>query len=138
MKLFNSLFLIILFTTLNMSVIQAQSREEINFRSPLDIPLYLSGNFSELRSNHFHAGIDIKTQSVEGKAVYAVEDGYVARIKISTSGYGKAIYISEFQKTISPNSMVRNAMTMDAEAQQTLAPGEMQVSARVNVSFELN
>jgi len=51
---------------------------------------------------------------------------------------GKAIYISEFQKTISPNSMLRNAITMDAEAQQTLAPGEMQVSVRVNVSFELN
>jgi len=51
---------------------------------------------------------------------------------------GKAIYISEFQKTISPNSMLRNTITMDAETQQTLAPGEMQVSVRVNVSFVLN
>jgi uncharacterized protein len=51
---------------------------------------------------------------------------------------GKAIYISEFQKTISPNSMLRNTMTMDTETQQTLAPGEMQVSVRVNVSFVLN
>lgn len=93
MKLFRSLFLFIFFTTLNVTVIQAQNEEKTNFRSPLDIPLYLSGNFSELRSNHFHTGIDIKTQSAEGKAVYAVEDGYVARIKISTSGYGKAIYI---------------------------------------------
>ena len=93
MKLFRSLFFFIFVTTLNVPEIQAQNEEKINFRSPLDIPLYLSGNFSELRSNHFHTGIDIKTQSVEGKAVYAVEDGYVARIKISTSGYGKAIYI---------------------------------------------
>ena len=93
MKLFRSLFLFIFFTTLNVTVIQAQNEEKTNFRSPLDIPLYLSGNFSELRGNHFHSGIDIKTLSVEGKAVYAVEDGYVSRIKISTSGYGKAIYI---------------------------------------------
>jgi uncharacterized protein len=51
---------------------------------------------------------------------------------------GKAIYISEFQKTISPNSMLRNTITMDTETQQTLAPGEMQVNVRVNVSFVLN
>ena len=63
------------------------------FRSPLDIPLYLAGNFGELRSNHFHTGIDIKTQGVEGKAVYSIYEGYISRIKISTGGYGKAIYI---------------------------------------------
>ena len=93
MKLFKSLILFILFATLNVPFSRAQNEKTIIFRSPLDIPLYLSGNFSELRGNHFHSGIDIKTQSVEGKAVYAVEDGYIARIKISTSGYGKAIYI---------------------------------------------
>lgn len=64
------------------------------FRSPLDIPLQLSGNFGELRPNHFHAGFDFKTNQKEGLNVYAVGDGYVSRIKISTSGYGKAIYIT--------------------------------------------
>jgi len=73
--------------------IRAQNIADAKFRSPLDIPLFLAGNFGELRSNHFHTGIDIKTQGAEGKAVYGVEDGYVSRIKISTSGYGKAIYI---------------------------------------------
>lgn len=63
------------------------------FRSPLDIPLLLSGNFGELRNNHFHSGLDIKTQGVEGKNVYAVADGYVSRIKIMPNGYGKIIYI---------------------------------------------
>lgn len=63
------------------------------FRSPLDIPLLLSGNFGELRNNHFHSGLDIKTQSVEGKNVYAIADGYVSRIKIMPNGYGKIIYI---------------------------------------------
>ena len=64
------------------------------FRSPLGIPLYLSGTFGELRSNHFHSGIDIKTGGTEGKNVYAVADGYVSRIKVSTGGYGKALYIT--------------------------------------------
>ncbi|CAM3756669.1 M23 family metallopeptidase [Flavobacterium gelidilacus] len=64
------------------------------FISPLDIPLDVSGAFGELRSNHFHTGLDLKTKGVEGLPVYAVADGYVSRIKISTWGYGKAIYVT--------------------------------------------
>jgi murein DD-endopeptidase MepM/ murein hydrolase activator NlpD len=64
------------------------------FRAPLDIPLQLAGNFGELRNNHFHAGFDLRTQQKEGFNVYAAADGYVSRIKISTYGYGKAIYIT--------------------------------------------
>ena len=64
------------------------------FRSPLDIPLFLSGTFGELRGNHFHTGLDFKTQQKEGLNVYAAADGYISRIKISTWGYGKAIYIT--------------------------------------------
>lgn len=65
-----------------------------DFRLPLDIPMQLAGNFGELRPNHFHAGLDFKTNQREGLNVYAVADGYVSRIKISTYGYGKAIYIT--------------------------------------------
>ena len=54
---------------------------------------YLAGTFGELRSNHFHSGIDIKTGGREGLNVYAAADGYVSRIKIQVHGYGKAIYI---------------------------------------------
>ncbi|NER09028.1 Peptidase family M23 [Muriicola jejuensis] len=64
------------------------------FRSPLDIPLILAGTFGELRSNHFHSGIDIKTQQREGLPVYAIADGTVTRIKVSHWGYGKALYIA--------------------------------------------
>ncbi|MBF6609317.1 MAG: M23 family metallopeptidase [Flavobacterium sp.] len=64
------------------------------FRSPMDIPLQLSGNFGELRTNHFHAGLDFRTQQKEGLNIYAAAEGYVSRIKISTYGYGKAIYIT--------------------------------------------
>ena len=64
------------------------------FRSPLDIPLVLSGSFGELRTNHFHSGIDIKTNGEIGKRIYAVADGYISRIKVSPVGYGNAIYIT--------------------------------------------
>lgn len=64
------------------------------FSPPLDIPMQLSGNFGELRPNHFHAGFDLKTLQREGLKVYAVADGYISRIKISTFGNGKAIYIT--------------------------------------------
>ena len=64
------------------------------FEKPLDIPLILSGTFGELRSNHFHSGMDIKTQKRTGFNVYASAEGYVSRIKISHWGYGKALYIT--------------------------------------------
>jgi murein DD-endopeptidase MepM/ murein hydrolase activator NlpD len=64
------------------------------FQSPLAIPLDISGSFAELRSNHFHSGLDFKTSGVEGLPVFATGDGYVSRIKISPFGYGKAIYIT--------------------------------------------
>jgi murein DD-endopeptidase MepM/ murein hydrolase activator NlpD len=64
------------------------------FRSPMDIRLLLSGTFGEIRSNHFHSGIDIKTGGVEGKAVYAIADGYVSRIKVSAYGFGKVFYVN--------------------------------------------
>jgi len=72
----------------------SQTNYPKDFRPPLDIPMQLSGNFGELRPNHFHAGLDFKTQQKEGFPVYAVGDGYISRIKISTYGYGKAIYIT--------------------------------------------
>jgi hypothetical protein len=64
------------------------------FRSPLDIPMQLAGNFGELRPNHFHAGFDFRTMQREGLNIYAVADGYVSRIKISTFGNGKTLYVT--------------------------------------------
>ncbi len=64
------------------------------FRSPLDIPLILAGTFGELRSNHFHSGIDIKTQQRQGLPVYAIGDGTVTRIKVALWGYGKVLYVA--------------------------------------------
>jgi murein DD-endopeptidase MepM/ murein hydrolase activator NlpD len=64
------------------------------FGLPLDIPIQLSGNFGELRPNHFHAGFDFKTLQREGLEVRSVSEGYISRIKISSFGNGKAIYIT--------------------------------------------
>ena len=60
---------------------------------PLDIPLVLSGTFAELRGNHFHGGIDIKTQGRSGLRINAVADGYVSRVAVSPYGYGNALYL---------------------------------------------
>lgn len=68
-------------------------QEKVEFDNPLRIPINASGNFGELRGTHFHAGLDIKTQQRIGLPVYAPADGYVSRIKVSTWGYGKALYI---------------------------------------------
>ena len=64
------------------------------YPAPFDFPIYLSATFGELRSNSFHAGVDIKTQGVEGKKVKAVADGYVSRIAVSPFGYGNVVYIT--------------------------------------------
>ena len=64
------------------------------FRNPLNIPIQLASNVGELRQNHFHMGLDIRTQSRENLPVFASADGYISRIKIEKYGYGKAIYIT--------------------------------------------
>jgi hypothetical protein len=63
------------------------------FISPLKIPIFLSASFGELRADHFHSGIDIKTEGVTGKEVIASDDGYVYLLLVSPGGYGRAIFI---------------------------------------------
>jgi len=79
-----------------LSFAQIDKYKDVNFRSPLDIPLVLAGNFGELRSNHFHTGIDIKTERRIGLNVRSVEDGYVSRIRVSPWGYGHVVYIDHY------------------------------------------
>jgi murein DD-endopeptidase MepM/ murein hydrolase activator NlpD len=64
------------------------------FANPLKIPILLAANFGELRQNHFHMGLDIRTEGRQNLPVYASADGYVARIKIEPFGFGQAIYIN--------------------------------------------
>ncbi|MEO1050579.1 MAG: M23 family metallopeptidase [Bacteroidota bacterium] len=54
----------------------------------------LSGTMGEIRSNHFHSGIDVRTGGQIGLPIYAAADGYVSRVAVKTGGYGKAIYLA--------------------------------------------
>ena len=81
------------FCALNLVTAVAFSQEKPNFIHPMDLPLEVAGNFMELRSNHFHSGLDMKTGGRIGQPVKAVADGWISRIKISPWGYGKAVYI---------------------------------------------
>lgn len=71
------------------------------FSSPLDIPLTIAGSFGELRTDHFHAGVDFKTEGVIGKNILSVADGYVSRVKISLWGYGKSVYVTHSNGLVS-------------------------------------
>ena len=68
--------------------------DSLGFVSPVDHVIRLTGNFMELRPNHFHAGIDIKsTNGQPGDVIRTVHDGYISRIKIQSGGYGNVLYI---------------------------------------------
>ncbi len=53
----------------------------------------LAGGLGDLRSNHFHAGLDIRTQQREGLPVYAAAEGYVYKVAVQRTGYGNVIYL---------------------------------------------
>ena len=87
--------IILYFLFISISLCNGQSPYPQNyFTSPLDITLVVSGTFAELRSNHFHSGLDLKTKGTEGLSLRTAAAGYVSRIKISRYGYGKALYIT--------------------------------------------
>jgi len=64
------------------------------FRYPLNIPARLNANFGEMRPNHFHMGLDLSTEGRENLPVLAPADGYIARMKIETGGFGRALYVN--------------------------------------------
>lgn len=119
--------------------------------SPMDIPLYLSGNFGELRSNHFHSGIDFKTQGKTGVPVRAVNDGQVSRITVSPYGYGNALYIDHPDGTTSVyghldkfipriDSVVRDSQYVRESFAVTLffQPGELPIQKGERIAYSGN
>jgi len=73
--------------------ISSQVSDRDIFMNPLNGTPSLSASFAELRSDHFHSGIDYKTGGVTGKEIHAADLGYVYRIAVSPGGFGKALYI---------------------------------------------
>lgn len=110
-------------------------------RLPLDLPPVLAGNFGELRPNHFHSGIDFKTQGSTGHAIRSVADGYVSRATVSPWGFGRAVYVvhpesglttvyghleafsDDIDKRVRNEQYARETFTIDLE----FAPGEIPV-----------
>ncbi len=72
----------------------SQENRNSGFIKPMNLPFNLAGSFGEPRKDHFHSGIDIKTNGVEGELIYSIGDGYISRIRVSPYGYGRAIYIT--------------------------------------------
>ncbi len=90
---FKCILIALILTSSCIEVTVAQHASRSGFHPPLNIPLNLSGNFGEFRSNHFHTGIDIKTEGREGLNVFAVTGGWVSRIRVGAYGFGNALYI---------------------------------------------
>lgn len=101
------------------------------FSSPLDIPLTIAGSFGELRTDHFHAGVDFKTEGVIGKNILSVADGYVSRVKISLWGYGKSVYVTHSNGLVSVyahlNSMSKKIDDFVSQAQYDTKTYEIDV-----------
>ena len=76
---------------------QLFGQKTADFILPVDTPVHLAGTFGELRAAHFHTGLDFRTGGDEGKSVCASLDGWVSRIKVSTIGFGKVLYIDHPQ-----------------------------------------
>ena len=89
----------------------AQEKPENPFISPFDFPLLLSGNFGELRANHFHGGVDFKTQGVVGKPIRCIADGYISRVTVTPGGYGQAVYITHNNGYTSVHGHLHRFMT---------------------------
>lgn len=118
------------------------------FINPLDIPITLAGTFGEIRTDHYHTGIDIRTDEREGLPVHAVADGYISRIVVSPYGYGNALYIthpngyitlyghlSRFNTTIS--NFVKSKQYAEEKYTQdiTVAAGQFNVKQGDTIAF---
>src|ERR1700712_2701384 len=76
------------------NIVQTRQYPQKYFRYPLDLPPSTAGSFGELRPNHFHAGLDFKTNQRPGYPVHAAADGYVARVRVQFGGGGNIVYIA--------------------------------------------
>ena len=123
------------------SILFALNSQEYNLNSPIDLPLNLSGTFGEFRSSHFHYGLDVTTNKKPGYNVYSIDSGSVVRINVSTTGYGKALYINhpngltsvyahlkEFSPKIQEYIKTQQYLNKSYSVQKFINNGEMKVN----------
>src|SRR5471030_206623 len=82
------------FTTQAQGPIRTHEYPKNYFRYPLDLPPKIAGGFGEIRPNHFHAGLDFRTNQRPGYPVHAAADGYVSRVRVQFGGGGNAVYLT--------------------------------------------
>lgn len=125
--------LLLLFLSLAPLHAQYEGIDKDYFEFPLqpEKDSYLSGNMGELRSSHFHAGLDIKTEGKQGLEVLSAAEGYVSRIRVGTGGYGNCIYIQHPNGTSTVYAHLRNFN--DVLAQYTLEEQYKRKSFSVNL-----
>ena len=98
MRIFSTIF----FLFCVFLIVNAQEAVKYSgFIAPVKPPFSFSGGFGELRTNHFHTGLDFRTGGAIGKPIYAVKDGYVSRVNVSPTGYGLALYLDHPDGTTS-------------------------------------
>lgn len=92
------LFLCLLIIAIKPAHAQDEVRSQVYpqgyFRYPLDLPPSTAGSFGELRANHFHSGLDFRTNQRIGYPVHAPADGWVSRLRVQFGGFGNAVYIT--------------------------------------------
>ena len=151
MKLFPFFLLLVLLLAISAGTPAQKTYPKNYFRSPVDYGITLSGSFGEVRKNHFHSGLDIRTGGVTGKPVYAIADGYVQRIFVSPAGFGKALYVvhpngytsvyghldrfnSRIGKWVKAEQYKKESFEMDI----TVAPGVLQVKKGEVIAYSGN
>ncbi|MCR9172253.1 MAG: M23 family metallopeptidase [bacterium] len=135
----------LLFAIISLALLSHSARSQdkglYDFHPPLKIPLILSSNFGELRPNHFHMGLDFKTNNKIGYNLYSIDDGFVSRVKVSAYGYGKVVYIdhpngmtsvyahcSEFKGAI--DSLVRATQEREQNYEVEVFPGRNTIKVK--------
>jgi len=104
------------------------------YHSPLGIPLQLSAIFGDIRPNHFHMGLDFKTNQKTGISIYSISDGYISRIRISPSGYGRVLYVNH------PNgitSVYAHCSAFSKEISEFLKPFQIEAFSN-NIDLKLD
>jgi len=88
------LYLVLIFVAQWFNFINGPKEVALLYHPPMTIPLVLSANFGELRTNHFHMGLDFKTEGKEGQTLHSIDQGYISRVNVSPYGYGLVVYIN--------------------------------------------
>ena len=148
MKKIKVLFVI---TLLNSSSVFWSQVDKTTYHSPLSIPLKLSASFGDIRPNHFHMGVDFRTDGKVGLSLFSIEQGYVSRIKITPLGYGRVIYVnhpngvtsvyahcSGFEKSIQKIVLAYQEKNQLNEIDMTFTSGEVPVTKGQLIAYSGN